>query len=511
MSTPTLHSLEIPPGVFRNGTQYQSRGRWYDVNGVRWFERAMQPIGGWEVLQASGGTAITVAGVPRGMNAWRGNDGAGWLSIGTNTKLYAFSAGVKTDITPSAIVAGSADTTDPSSTATYGSGAYGLGAYGIGVPASDPIPAATWQLDTLGDYLVGVLLGDGKLYWWDRNPAHLAVVPTASSGTVPTSAKGVVVTPEKFVFVLGAGGDVRKVQWASQNDVTDWNPTTANTAGGYSLTTKGALLAGRRGRNETLLWTDDDIHAATYIGGSLIYGFKQLGSGCGLIAPNAVVVKNGVAFWMGSGDFHMYDGYVQTIPCEVSDYVFNGINRYQKQKCWAEHRAQFNEITWHYPSAVSTEVDRYVTYNYVDRHWTLGALVRTAGIDAGAFLYPLAGDASGNIYYHEKGDTRSGMTPYAESGPIDLEGGDRLVTISQIFPDERNLGDVQFSIYAQIVPLNPAKPTETGETLYGPFAIDETTDVLVTGRQVRLRLDQARATSWRFGSVRLQKTERGRR
>ena len=45
-----LVKLEIPPGVFRNGTEYQVSGRWYDSNLVRWIDGLMMPVGGWERL-----------------------------------------------------------------------------------------------------------------------------------------------------------------------------------------------------------------------------------------------------------------------------------------------------------------------------------------------------------------------------------------------------------------------------------------------------------------------------
>ena len=44
---PFVH-VAPPPGMFRNGTRYQSAGRWYDGNLVRWHEGAMRPVGGWE-------------------------------------------------------------------------------------------------------------------------------------------------------------------------------------------------------------------------------------------------------------------------------------------------------------------------------------------------------------------------------------------------------------------------------------------------------------------------------
>lgn len=46
--------LDLPPGVYRNGTLYQAKGRWYDSNLVRWASGSIGPVGGWQPLQASG-------------------------------------------------------------------------------------------------------------------------------------------------------------------------------------------------------------------------------------------------------------------------------------------------------------------------------------------------------------------------------------------------------------------------------------------------------------------------
>ena len=52
-------------------------------------------------------------------------------------------------------------------------------------------------------------------------------------------------------------------------------------------------------------------------------------------------------------------------------------------KVFAAKNANFNEVTWFYCSGDSDEIDRYVTYNYVDTVWTIGSMERTAWIDEG--------------------------------------------------------------------------------------------------------------------------------
>ncbi len=60
---------------------------------------------------------------------------------------------------------------------------------------------------------------------------------------------------------------------------------------------------------------------------------------------------------------------------DVSDYVFNNINRGQISKVAAVHNSKFSEIWWFYPSSANTENDSYVIWNYRENHWTIGYLI----------------------------------------------------------------------------------------------------------------------------------------
>ncbi len=95
-----------PPGVFRNGTQYQTKGRWFDSNLVRWKDGRLRPIGGW-----SRSITSALTGTGRAMFAWKDNSGSKWLAVGTSTKLYVFSSlsGTPADITPTDLAAGNND------------------------------------------------------------------------------------------------------------------------------------------------------------------------------------------------------------------------------------------------------------------------------------------------------------------------------------------------------------------------------------------------------------------
>lgn len=495
--------LALPPGVYRNGTKTQAKGRWYAANGVRWFEGTMRPIGGWQAVPVTspGPTAdLVVSGIARSILGWRSATGAAQLAIGTNTHAYGFSEGALTDITPVDLTTGGVDTV--TSVGAYGAGLYGALNYGVGDPAQGTeTDAATWQLDNWGDWLVGVLTSDGRVLGWDRNVANKL---TAVDVAAPTNCSGVVVTPERFLFALGADGDARKIAWPSQETLDDWTPSDTNTAGDFTLEGPGRIRCGRRGRGETLIWTDTDLYVARYIGGTFVYSFERVGTNCGIIAPNAVAVMDGTAAWMSSHGFFIYDGYVRPVSCEVFDHVFGDFNFTQRAKCWAQPVAQYGEVWFFYPSAGSSECDRYVIWNFRENHFSTGELARTAGVDQGAFPYPMMVGADSTLYDHERGNVRTGLTASAESGPVELGNGERVIHLQRIVPDEKTLGDVEATIFGAM------HPTAT-EAEYGPYTMAEPTDVRITARQVRLKLTETRATDWRVGVIKFGGKQGGTR
>jgi hypothetical protein len=460
----------------------------------------------WQGVSSGGGGGgtppanedVILSGVPRAMISWRSNTGTPWLAVGTHTNVYAYN-GALTVITPAGLTAGDADA--GFGEAEYGAGVYGVGVYGIGDTTSPSItPAGVWQLDSFGQYLVACLPGDGDIYSWDLNVSNDLVAVT----NAPTGCVGVVVTPERFLVALGAGSDGRSVAWADQETLTTWTPAATNSAGDFPLSTVGSLVCGRRGRGETLLWTDVDLWAMRYIGGTLVYSFERVGTNCGIIAGQAVATLDGVAYWMGTNGFFAYDGYVQDIPCDVSDYVFSEFNALQSSKCHAVAVSAFNEVWFFYPSYLSQEIDRYVIYNTKERHWSIGTLSRTCGVDAGAFGTPIMAAPDGALYEHEKGWSHGGAVPYATSGPMELGAGDQVMMVRRVIPDEKSAGDAQVTFEAKFY------PNADGRT-YGPYSLGSPTDVRFMGRQVAMTVEEVKPGPWRIGTFRLDVVAGGER
>lgn len=491
-----LIPINIPPGVYRNGTELQSAGRWYDVNLVRWTEGAMLPVGGWERR----GTG-TVTGKCRGLLTWKTNSGVRYAALGTSSKLYAMTqTSALVDITPVGFTAGS---DDASTGAGYGISTYGTGYYGTPRTDSGTVtPATTWSFDTWGEYLVGCSTSDGKLYEWQLDsatPTKAAVITNA-----PTSCQGLLVTAERSLLALAASGDARKVAWSDLEDNTVWTPSSTNNAGSVILQTTGKIVCAKRVRGQNLILTDIDAHTLTYVGQPFVYQAEIAGRACGVVSANAVSVLDNMAVWMGIKGFHIFDGYVKPLSCEVYDYVFNNLNINQISKVYAVNNAQYNEVWWFYPSANSNENDSYVVWDYLENHWSIGTLARTAGTDRSVFRNPIMIGANGYIYDHEVGLNYDSALPYAESGPFQIGNGDNVLYINELIPDERNQGSVTATFKTRYY------PTST-ESTFGPYSLTQPTSVRFNGRQIKMRVTTTTPSDWRVGVQRLNGIAGGRR
>lgn len=487
----SLLPLKFPPGVYRPGTPYDAKGRWYLSDLVRWYEGQMQAWGGWSSLTSvatAGGTAAPVRGM------------AAVAAYGVHPVILYFATPAEIFVRyGSSFVAEVTPTSGFTPGSNYASGTY---------PWTE-VEAPQWFFEQFGSYMLALLSSEGKV--WQQYTYSGASVNFQLDADIPTGSCAMVVTPENFLMLLGEAGVPNKIRWADQGAIfasTDWTPATTNQAGDKILPGDGRLMCGLRGRGETLIWTNVDMFVARYIGGDFIYTFDKVGSQCGVISRKAAAVVDGKAIWMGAKGFFGYDGFVRKIPCEVADYVFNDLNMTQRSAIAADVRSDFGEVIWYYPSASSSTNNRYVAYNYVHGFWMIGSIIRTCGLDRGALQYPVAASEAGVIYSHETGTsyTDTGGTaqvPVAESGPLELGDGERVMSVLQYIPDEKTLGDVSLSI------LHRMYPTGT-ETTSGPFTAANPTSVRLTARQIRIKIAQVTA-GWRFGTPRLDVVPRGKR
>lgn len=386
-----------------------------------------------------------------------------------------------------------------------------------------------WQFDNYGEDLI-LQLVSGQIFQWSPS-SGLSVRATAIAGAPTKSLFALVSTPDRHLVCFGTESvlgdptsiDPMFVRFSSQENIGDFVATATNTAGGQRLTDGNEIVSALRSRGQILIWTDTALHGQQYIGPPYTFGFQQLGANCGIIGPHACADVNGVAYWMSKEAFFVFDGTVKKLPSTVQDYVYKDINLGQGFAVNVAINTQFNEVTWFYPSAGSSYVNRSVTYNYLENVWSNGSLARTAWKDVGSFpaplatkydpeasqqsLTPISGLTPGRsiLYNQETGVNDDGLPIEAHiySGYFDIGDGDQVLFMKRFIPDFKNqVGDLTVRLLLRLYPQTSATPSSLD-----PYIITPSTDKVDTrarGRQIQLRIESTDLnTNWRFGTMRV--------
>ena len=243
----------------------------------------------------------------------------------------------------------------------------------------------------------------------------------------------------------------------------------------------------------------------------------MLANNVSIIGPNAVTTVGDKVFWMDRENFYVYTGRVQVIPCTLLRYVFDDINLEQSFKCFAASNKMFDEVFWFYPTADSTEIDRYVKFNFTENTWDLGTLSRTAWVDYGIHDNPRAcgiANSTNFVYIHETGnnDDGSAMTSFIESADFDLGDGQQFMFVSRLIPDiDITSGSSDASVNYILKTRNfPGDSLATNST----NAVTSSTQqafLRSRSRQAALRIESSTTDiTWTLGDLRLDIRPDGR-
>ena len=424
----------------------------------------------------------------------------------------------------------------------YGAGLWGDGTYGDASALAFNNQLRLWSEDNFGEDLIINPRAGGIFYWTENNGTSVRAVSLTALGAnlPPTLALQTLVSDiDRHVLCLGAdplndAGTARTgaidpmfIAWCDQENINEWEPSLTNTAGSLRLSAGTQIVGALRSRQETLVWTDDALYSIQFIGPPYTFGANLINSGVGMVSPKAPVNTPAGVYWMDRSGFYNYNGTVSRVPCSVHNYVFNDFNQSQSFKVFGYLNRQFNEVGWFYPSGSSTEIDRYVVFNYQEQIWYYGQLTRFAWLDEGVQPYPRATgtDTSNYIYRHETGNDNDG-TPmdnvYIESADFSLDGiGNAYTQVQNAIPDVRFLGNGGSDQVVNFVLKTRNYPNETLTTKSTSQVTQSTQKVDLRGRArqavVRLESDDDASTEarlgvgWRLGDMRLNTRPDGRR
>ena len=471
----------------------------------------------------------------------------------------------------------------------WGAGTWGRGTWGSGITSTSTNELRVYTQDNFGEDLL-FNVRDGGIYYWDTSADTLGTdrgIPLTavqggtpwvsgtsytvgntvyspinylsyqcavnvsgttdpsldasnwtliSDATTPTVAKQVLVSDrDRHVVVFGCDSesaigtqDPLLIRFSSQESVSTWTATADNTAGDLRVGVGSEIVCAVETRQQILVFTDVSVHAMQYLGPPFTFGIDRLSENTTIMGPLAAKAVDDAVFWMGVEEFYVYNGQVQKLPCSVRSFVFNNFNLEQKELVMASLNSSFSEIWWFYPSASSTEVDKYVVYNYEEKVWYYGTLTRTYWLDRGVNDFPMAASTDGFLYNQEFGlndgstSPASPITSFIESSQLSIGDGNDFVFLSRLIPDitfdasTDATASVNMTLQTRNYPggqylqSNASAVTQTATTPVEQFTNEAY--VRLRGRAFALKVDSSITDiQWRLGTQRVDVRQDGRR
>ena len=389
-----------------------------------------------------------------------------------------------------------------------------------------------------GEPLVCTAAATGTVYTVQNG---VPVTSLAYASDVPTTVNFAMVSDiSRFTIAFGCNPiddtaiDPMLVRWSDQESVVNWTPAVTNQAGGQRLSHGSKIITAVQSRQEIAVFTDTALYSMQYLGPPYVWGFQLLGDNISIIGANAAVLASGVTYWMGVDKFYRYDGRVQTLRCDLRQFIYQDINLEQADQICCGTNEGFNEVWWFYCSSSSIFVDRYVVYNYQEDVWFYGEMGRTAWLDSGLNNYPIAATYAQNIVYHEFGvdDNTSGtpapISAYITSSQFDIGDGHAFGFIWRLIPDITFRGSSANNpqVTMTLKPLQNSGsgfnvPQSLGGSSSAPVVrsavvpVEQFTGqvlIRVRGRQMEFKVESADlGVQWQLGAPRIDIKPDGRR
>jgi hypothetical protein len=374
---------------------------------------------------------------------------------------------------------------------------------------------------------------------------------SGSDGYCPLYQNSMTVSDtSRFVIVFGTNDygstvlDPMLIRWSDQESLTVWYPAATNQAGSIRISHGSKIVTSLQSRQEILVYTDSTLYSMQYLGPPAVWQTQLLADNISIAGPNAAALAAGVAYWMGIDKFYKYDGRLQSLRCDLRQYIFDDINTNQFDQVVTSTNESFNEIWFFYCSSNSNLVDKYAVYNYAEDIWYYGYMGRTAWIDSGLRNYPTAATYSYNLVQHEFGlndctDSATGVAieSYINSSQFDIDDGQNFGFIWRLVPDITFRGSTATtpSVTMTLLPLqnsgsgynNPASVGgQTYASVYSPgnqaitvggksYEIEQFTGQIYTrvrGRQMSFSIYSNQLnTTWQLGAPRIDIRSDGRR
>ena len=188
---------------------------------------------------------------------------------------------------------------------------------------------------------------------------------------------------------------VRFSNITTANNVPDsWDATDTTKSAGFIdiVESDTPIVDGLTLGNDFIIYTSNDVHQMTFVGGAFLFTVKKLFGDTGLINENCVVEVEKKHYCFTRDDIIVHDGVSKKSIADerVKNFIFGGLNVNNSDVCYVTHDEGQNLIYFCYQSGDefasfpnANRCNRAAVYNYRADSWSMMDLPNTsAGTNA---------------------------------------------------------------------------------------------------------------------------------
>ena len=140
-----------------------------------------------------------------------------------------------------------------------------------------------WSLDNLGDTLIALIF-NGECFEWDSNLTDAVTTRATIISGAPTASRDMLVsTPDRHLVFFGTETtigdkttqDEMFIRFSSQENINDYTPTAANSAGTQRLAAGSRIIGAKLGRNAIYVWSDTSLFTMRFVGTPFTFEFAS--------------------------------------------------------------------------------------------------------------------------------------------------------------------------------------------------------------------------------------------
>lgn len=200
---------------------------------------------------------------------------------------------------------------------------------------------------------------------------------TDVDGAGATYAAAVVRSYKDLLVALNINDDGTRypsmIHWsdvADPDNLPEWDYTSASSISGRAelSATAGALLDAVVMRDSLILYKEDAIYQADFVGGEFVLNFRALSDSYGLYATGCVVDVGGVHVVLGDGVLYQFDGSTATnvLHGRVARSLFDQIDPTYYYRAHLAHDIKKAEVLVNFPEIGKSWCTKSLIWNYRD-------------------------------------------------------------------------------------------------------------------------------------------------